>query len=71
MHPSEKMEVNRQLNSLSKAIDEAFETLDKMAETHGYKSTEMLYTDGHLMIAPLLLAKAEVLSAKVQLNTKV
>ena len=68
MHPSEKTDLNRQLNALSTRIDESIEAVERHAIVLNMKPSEIMYSNGHHMMAPLLLAKAEVLNAKVNLN---
>lgn len=70
MHPSEKMEMNRQLDQLLVHIDASIVTVTKRADEMGIKATEMFYMNGELVMAPLVLAKAQALNAKVQLNIK-
>jgi len=68
MHPSEKQDLNRQLTALMGRIDESIEAVEKHAIIMKMKPAEMMYSNGHHMLAPLLLAKAEALNAKVNLN---
>jgi hypothetical protein len=68
MHPSEKQDLNRQLTALMGRIDESIEVVEKQGIIHNMNPMEMMYSNGHHMMAPLLLAKAEALNAKVMLN---
>ncbi len=68
MHPSEKQDLNRQLNALLGRIDESIEAVEKQAIIQKMNPMEMMYSNGHHVMAPLLLAKSEALNAKVNLN---
>ena len=68
MHPSEKADINRQLKALLERIDESIEVVEKRAIIEGMNPMEMMYSNGHHIMAPLLLAKAEALNARVHLN---
>jgi hypothetical protein len=70
MNPSQKQDLNRQLNALVGRIDESIETVEKHAIIMKMNPYEMMYSNGHHMMAPLLLAKAEALNAQVHLNIR-
>lgn len=70
MHPSEKQTLNKQLTALNNEIEAAIDVVKVRAAGQEMSPYEVMYTDGKMVIAPLLLAKAEVLSAKVKLNVK-
>jgi hypothetical protein len=70
MHPSEKQALNHQINELIKEIDRSIDAVKLKAQEQGFDATQMMYADGKFVMVPLLVAKAEALSAKVRLNVK-
>lgn len=68
MHPSQKQALKRQLKELNEAIDKARDAVVELAESQNQDPFKMVYANGHLVMPPLLLAKAECLSATVKLS---
>lgn len=69
MHPSEKQELLQHLNSLIKRIDESIEAIETRAVQLNLVASKMMTADGHHMLSPLLVAKAEALHSRILLIT--
>lgn len=69
MHPSEKVALMAQLNEVNAYLDECLDALKEQATLHNMSPFKMLTTDGKMLMVPILLAKAETLSAIVKLKT--
>lgn len=70
MHPSQKQDLQQQLTALGRRIDESIEAIETKAVQMNINAAKMMTMDGHHMLSPLILAKAEVLHSLVKLNTK-
>jgi hypothetical protein len=68
MLTSDQFALNQQLTILGNQIDAQMDEVRKQADILGVPVEQARFADGSFMLMPLLLAKAQVLSARVHLN---
>lgn len=68
MLPSEKAYLVKELNEVLRGLNESIDHVHVIAVEWGSDVHRVQTTDGHLMLAPILISKAEVLMALASLK---
>ena len=68
MHPSQKLELEAQAKKIIKACDDQLVAAQERANQAGLNVMQMFTSDGHLLAAPIILAKSNALLTIATIN---